>query len=129
MTDYRTPASKVRGLGASGHGASHWIAHRVTAIALFFLAPVFVWMLAMSGAPDPLATRAFLASPAGAIVTLLTLTAALAHMRTGMTEVIEDYVHKPLSKTVLSLGNTFLTAGLWLVTAFALLKLALSPAL
>lgn len=125
MSDYRTPASRVRGLGASGHGTGHWIAHRVAAIALFFLAPVFVWMLAMSGAPDPLATRAFLASPAGAIVTLLTLTAGLSHMRTGMMEVIEDYIHKPFTRTLLVLGNTFIAAGLWLITAFALLKLAL----
>lgn len=125
MTDYRTPTAKVRGLGASGHGASHWISHRISAIALFFLAPAFIWMLAMSGAPDPLATRAFLASPAGVIVTLLTLTAALAHMRTGMLEVIEDYIHTPFTKTVLVLGNTFLAVGLWLVTVFALLKLAL----
>jgi len=129
MTDYRTPASKVRGLGASGHGTSHWIAHRVSAIALFVLAPVFVWMLAMSGAPDGEATRAFLATPAGAIVTLLTLTAGLAHMRSGLTEVIEDYIHTPVAKTLLALGNTFLAAGLWLVTVFALLKIALTPAL
>lgn len=129
MTDYRTPAARVRGLGASGHGTRTWISHRISAIALFFLAPVFVWMLAMSGAPDPLATRAFLASPAGAIITLLTLTAALSHMRTGMLEVIEDYIHTPFAKTVLVLGNTFLAVGLWLVTVFALLKLALIPAL
>ena len=129
MTDYRTPASKVRGLGASGHGTSHWIAHRVSAIALFVLAPVFVWMLAMSGAPDAEATRAFLATPAGAIVTLLTLTAGLAHMRSGLVDVIEDYIHKPFTKTLLALGNTFLAAGLWLVTVFALLKIALTPAL
>ena len=55
----------------------------------------------------------------------LTLTAALAHMRTGMLEVIEDYIHTPFTKTVLVLGNTFLAVGLWLVTVFALLKLAL----
>ena len=79
----------------------------------------------MSGAPDPAATRAFIASPAGAIVTLLTLTAGLAHMRSGMLEVIEDYIHKPFTKTVLVLANSFLAIGLWLVTAFALLKLAL----
>ena len=32
---------------------AHCIAQRVTSVALFFLAPVFVWMLATSGAPDP----------------------------------------------------------------------------
>ena len=125
MTDYRTPTAKVRGLGASGHGAGHWIAHRVSSIAMFFLAPVFVWMLAMSGAPDPAATREFLASPAGAIVTLLTLTAAFYHMRLGMQVVIEDYIHKAGMKITLLVGNTLLTAGLWLATVFCLIKIAL----
>lgn len=125
MSDYRTPTSKVRGLGASGHGAGHWIAHRVSSVAMFLLAPVFVWMLAMSGAPDPAATREFLASPAGAIVTLLTLTAAFYHMRMGMQVVIEDYVHKAGMKFTLLIGNTLLTAGLWLATVFCLVKIAL----
>lgn len=125
MSDYRTPTSKVRGLGASGHGAGHWIAHRVSSVAMFLLAPVFVWMLAMSGAPEPAATREFLASPAGAIVTLLTLTAAFYHMRMGMQVVIEDYIHKAGMKFTLLIGNTLLTAGLWLATVFCLVKIAL----
>jgi succinate dehydrogenase / fumarate reductase membrane anchor subunit len=125
MKDYRTPTAKVRGLGASGHGASHWIIQRVTSVALFFLTPVFVWMIATSGAPDPDATRAFLASPHGAIISLLTLTAALHHMRLGLQVVIEDYIHTHTAKTFMLLANTLLTWGLWLVTIFCLLKLAL----
>ncbi len=125
MSDYRTPTAKVRGLGASGHAAGHWIAHRVSSIAMFFLAPVFVWMLATSGAPDPDAARAFFATPAGAIISLLTLTATLYHMRLGMQVVVEDYIHKPGMKAFLLIGNTLLTLGLWLVAAFALLMIAL----
>ena len=34
MGSYRTDLSRARGLGASGHGASHWISERVSAIAL-----------------------------------------------------------------------------------------------
>jgi succinate dehydrogenase / fumarate reductase membrane anchor subunit len=125
MSDYRTPTAKVRGLGASGHGASHWIAQRVSSVAMFLLVPVFVWMLAHSGAPDADAARAFFASPAGAIVTLLTLTAGLYHMRLGMQVVIEDYIHTPGMKLCLLIGNTLVTFAFWLAAGFALLKLAL----
>ena len=33
MTDFRTPLSRARGNGAAGHGAAHWVAERVSAIA------------------------------------------------------------------------------------------------
>ena len=124
MSDYRTPTSKVRGLGASGHGAGHWVAHRVSSVAMFLLAPVFVWMLAMSGAPDPAATREFLASPAGAIVTLLTLTAAFYHMRMGMQVVIEDYVSNTAVRTASLLANTMFCALFGLTGVFAVAKIA-----
>ena len=125
MSDFRTPTSRVRGLGASGHGAAHFISQRVSAIALFFLAPIFVIMLARSGAPDYEASLAFFSSPAGAIITLLTLTAAFHHMRLGLQVVVEDYIGKSGTRQALLILNTFLTAGLWLATVFFLLTLAL----
>jgi len=125
MSDYRTPAAKVRGHGASGHGAGHWIAQRITSVALFFLTPAFVWMIATSGAPDGDATRAFLASTSGGLITLLTLTAAFQHMRLGLQVVIEDYISKTATKTMLMLANTLVTSGLWLATVFCLIKIAL----
>ena len=39
MTDFRTPLSRARGSGAAGHGASHWVAERVSSIALAPLTP------------------------------------------------------------------------------------------
>ena len=125
MTDYRTPTAKVRGLGSSGHGTGHWISQRISAIALFFLTPVFVWMLVQSGAPDPDATRAFLASPAGAIISLLTMSAAFHHMKLGLQVVIEDYIHTTGNKALLLIANSLVTLGLWIAAAFAIAKIAL----
>ena len=123
--DYRTPAARVRGLGASGHGAAHFITQRVSAMALFVLLPIWLFMIAGSGAPAPDASLAFLSSPAGAVVTLLTLTASFYHMRLGLQVVIEDYITKSGTKTVLLIANTLLVAGLWLAAVFFLLTLAL----
>ena len=33
MASYRTPLSRARGLGAAGHGVTHWVGERVGAIA------------------------------------------------------------------------------------------------
>ena len=42
MVSYRTPLGQARGLGSAKHGASHWVAERVSAIALV---PLVVWMV------------------------------------------------------------------------------------
>jgi succinate dehydrogenase / fumarate reductase membrane anchor subunit len=125
MSRMTTPRKRVRGFGAAGTGTGHFLQQRVSAIALFVLMPVFVISFALSGAPDADATRAWLGSPFGALVTLLTMSAALYHGRLGVQVVIEDYIHKTTTKAALLIANTFLVAGLWLAGVYALLTLAL----
>ena len=124
MSDFRTPLARARGLGAAKSGAGHFIAQRVSAIALIILVPLFTWSLAKHGFGDYDAATAWIGSPLGAIVTLLTLTAAFYHMRLGLQTVIEDYIHKPVTKIALLLVNTFIAAGLWLATLWAVLSVA-----
>ncbi len=124
MSDFRTPLARARGLGAAKSGTGHFIAQRVSAIALVVLVPIFTWSLAKHGFGDYDAATAWIGSPLGAIVTLLTLTAAFYHMRLGLQVVIEDYIHKPSTKIALLLLNTFLAAGLWLATFWAVLSVA-----
>ena len=125
MNTMVTPRKRVRGSGAAGSGTGHFIQQRISAIALFILMPVFVWGLAVSGAPDPDAARAFFGSPFGAIISLLTMSAALYHGRLGVQVVIEDYIHKTTTKATLLIVNIFLVAGLWLAGVYSLLTLAL----
>tara|TARA_R110002072_G_scaffold282691_1_gene445689 strand:- start:245 stop:622 length:378 start_codon:yes stop_codon:yes gene_type:complete len=125
MSDFRTPAKRINPLGAAKAGTGHFIAQRVSAIALALILPIFVVTLALSGAPDGYMARAYFGSPFGAIVSLLTLTAALYHMRLGLQVIVEDYIHDHGAKTFLLVVNTLLTAGLWLAAAYAILTLAL----
>ena len=46
MSDLRTPLAKVRGLGSARDGTDHYIAQRLTAIALVPLLLWFVFSLA-----------------------------------------------------------------------------------
>ncbi len=125
MSDFRTPLSRVRGLGSAREGTDHFRAQRVTAVAnLFMLA--FLIYTAVSLAGQPLfAVRDYFASPVIAGLAILFALAAAYHMRLGMQEIIEDYIHAPGSKTVLLLLNTFFSAAVALITAVAILKLNL----
>jgi len=124
MNELRTPLSRVRGLGSAKTGTGHFIAQRVSAIALALLLPVFLFQLARHGGGEYEAARAWISSPAGALVTLLTLTAAFYHMRLGLQVVIEDYIHKPGSKSALLILNTLVTAGLWIAVLYSVLTIA-----
>lgn len=124
MSDFRTPLARARGLGSAKSGVGHFIAQRVSALALVVLAPLFVWSIASLPSADYETARAWIGSPLGAILTLLTLTATFYHMRLGLQTVIEDYIHKPVTKALLLSANTLIAAGLWIAALYAVLAIA-----
>ena len=122
----RTPLGQVRGLGSAKHGAGHFIAQRVSAIALLFLVPWFLISLigAVRGGYD--GALAFIADPFNAVLILLSVGAALYHMRLGMPVVIEDYIGRKSTKAVLLILNTFVCVALFAIAAYAVLKIAIA---
>lgn len=121
-----TPAKRINRLGSAKSGVHHFVAQRVSAIALVIALPLFMYCLSQSGAPDPAASRAFFGSAWGALLTLITMSATLYHMRLGLQVVVEDYIHGTVTKMVLLIGNTLITYGLWLAGAYALIRLAVT---
>ncbi|MAP48836.1 MAG: succinate dehydrogenase, hydrophobic membrane anchor protein [Oceanicaulis sp.] len=124
MSDFRTPLARARGLGSAKSGVGHFIAQRVSALALVVLIPLFVWSIASLPSADYETARAWIGSPLGAILTLLTLTATFYHMRLGLQTLIEDYIHKPVTKALLLSANTLIAAGLWIAALYAVLAIA-----
>jgi succinate dehydrogenase / fumarate reductase membrane anchor subunit len=122
----RTPLGKVRGLGSAKHGAGHFIAQRVSAIALLFLVPWFLFSLisAVRGGYD--GALAWIADPVNAVLILIGVGAALYHMRIGMQVVIEDYIARNGTKAVLLILNTFICVVLFAAAAYSVLKIAIS---
>jgi succinate dehydrogenase / fumarate reductase, membrane anchor subunit len=120
----RTPLGKVRGLGAAKEGAHHFITQRVSAIALLFLVPWFLISLigAVRGGYD--SALEWIAQPLNAVLLIVTVGAALYHMRIGMQVVIEDYIERPSTKAVLLILNTFAPVLLFAAAVFAVLKIA-----
>ena len=118
----RTPLGRVRAHGASGEGTGHFIAQRVTSIALTILAPWFVVSAALSiGDASYLATIDWISDPVNAVGVILLVAIGLYHMSIGMQEVIVDYILKPSTKVILLLLNTAFPLVLAVGAIFAVL--------
>ena len=118
----RTPLGRVRYHGAAREGARHFIAQRVTSIALLVLAPWFAISAALA-MRDATYVQAidFLSKPVNAVGTILLVFVGLYHMSLGMQEVIVDYILKPSTKALLLLLNAFAPIVLGLGAIFAVL--------
>ena len=121
---FRTPLSRVRALGSAKDGTDHFIAIRVTSVALaIFLTLFLVVIVALVGEPYETVRRT-LASPLVSLVMVAGVAATVVHMRLGMQVIIEDYVHEELTKLVLLTANSLFAWGVGLVCLFAIVKLA-----
>jgi succinate dehydrogenase / fumarate reductase membrane anchor subunit len=128
MSVLRTPLGRARGLGSAKHGVGHFIAQRVTAIALVLLVLWGVAAAVSVAHGDYASTSEWLHSPLNAALASLLAFTAFWHMQIGMRVVIEDYIQKAGTKAVLLVLNIFVG---WLggaLTILAILKVALAPA-
>jgi succinate dehydrogenase / fumarate reductase, membrane anchor subunit len=123
MTDFRTPAKKVRGYGSAKDGTDHFWRQRLTAIANIPLLLFFVgFVVSLNGASHD-EVLAAIAHPFTAVMLIAVLASALLHMKLGMQVVIEDYIHAEGTKIILLFLNAVFTYGIGLLSVFAILKI------
>ena len=125
MTSYRTALGRARNTGSAKHGVGHFIALRVSSVAL---APLGLWALYSSLALSRTGfdgALTWLHAPLNAVLAILLAFASTVHMRIGMVEVIEDYIHKTSTKAVLLLLNYFVCVLACVAAVFCILKIAL----
>ena len=124
MSDMRTPLAKVRGLGSAREGTGHFWRIRLSSIALIPLSLFTIgWVISLKGAGYA-EVRASLSQPLVTLIVALFLVVSLDHMRLGMQEIIEDYIHGELAKVALLMLNIFFTILVGATSLFALLKIA-----
>jgi succinate dehydrogenase / fumarate reductase membrane anchor subunit len=124
MAGMRTPLGKVRGLGSAKDGTGHFWRMRLTSVALIPLTLFFIgFVIALNGAGYA-EVRAAISQPLVALMLALFVLVSLDHMRLGMQEIIEDYIHSEGQKVVLLMLNIFFCFAVGAITVFALLKLA-----
>jgi succinate dehydrogenase / fumarate reductase membrane anchor subunit len=129
MTDLRTPLSRARGSGAAGHGASHWVAERVSAIALVPLTLWMVYAALVISRRDYAGAVGFVSNPVNAVLIILVLAVSGWHMHAGARVVVEDYMHRMLGRSALLVLNLFVTVLVTALAVFSVLKVALGGAL
>lgn len=121
----RTPLSRTKGLGASGHGAGHFWLQRLTAAANVPLMLAFIVIVALcAGRSYPDAVR-LIGSPLVSIILILAVISVCVHMRIGMQVVIEDYVHDEALRVVAVVANNFYAAVVGVACLYAILRIGL----
>jgi succinate dehydrogenase / fumarate reductase, membrane anchor subunit len=126
MVSYRTPLSRARGLGSAKHGVGHWISERVSSVALIPLTLWGVFGVLRLAAGDYEFAVAWISQPLNAVLMVLLLAVSFWHMHSGLRVVIEDYIHRALSKSALLLANLFVCTLAGALAVFSILKVALS---
>lgn len=121
---YRTPLSRVTGLGSAKEGTGHFWLQRMTAVANIPLTLFFVWLVISLIGADRAQMLAMFANPIVAALTILMVLSAAIHMKLGVQVVIEDYVHNEGLKIALVLANTFFSYGVAAIAVVSLLKLS-----
>ncbi len=118
-----TPLRNVRGMGAAHRGTETFWRQRLTAIANVTLTLFVVLSIVTHIGVGYDEMRLYFSRPVVAIVMLAFVISAAIHMRIGLGEIIEDYVHLNGLKVLSLLLATFFAASLVLACGFAILKI------
>jgi succinate dehydrogenase / fumarate reductase membrane anchor subunit len=121
---YLTDRKRAEGRGSAHSGTMHHWSMTVSAVALAFLVPVWLYIFgsALGGTRDEV--LATFARPFPAIVTALILVVAMRHFAKGAQTMIEDYTHGTTRKMSIMFATSL--AGVLAATGlYALIKIAL----
>ncbi len=120
-----TPLKRVRGLGAAHGGTETFWRQRLTALANIPLVIFLILSIVSHIGADYGTVKAYFAQPVVAVLMLALVISVSIHMRIGLKEIIEDYVHGEGAKVVALVLATFFALGLGLASTLAILKISL----
>lgn len=121
---FRTPLGRARGLGTARKGTGHWLAQRITAVALIPLSLWFVLSLMIYMRADYVTVSIWLRSPVVSVLLVLLVGTLYYHAYLGLQVVIEDYVHDEWLKVSALLLIKFICVLLAAAGIFAILRVA-----
>ena len=121
---YLTDRKRAEGKGAAHSGTAHHWSMQLSAVALAFMVPTWVYIFGKTLGQGHEAVLATFARPFPALLTALVLVISMRHFAMGATMMIEDYARGSARKLavifVISLATVIAATGL-----FALARIAL----
>lgn len=123
MIDQKTIADPKTHYGSPRAATRSFIAQRLTGMLNVLFLMFFVWLVVRLAGAGRAEMVAVIAHPVVAIVLAALLVNVLAHMRIGMREIVDDYVHDPRLHRLSFTINEIFVLGVGLVTLGSLVKL------
>ena len=121
----RTPLSRVLGLGSARDGTRHFLAQRVSAVALALLGSWFAISLLRLDSMTYLDVTRFIARPMNSVLMMLLCLTVALHSQLGVQVVIEDYVHTDGRKLVYLLLSRFAHVLVAVAGVYAVLRIGI----
>ncbi len=122
----RTPLGRVIGLGTAKDGTEHFIAQRISAIALALLGCWFLYSMFSIESMAYLEVMRFIADPMNTVLLSLMCVTVAYHSYLGVQVVIEDYVHAHGLKLISLIASRFAHVFLAIVSVYAVIRIGLS---
>jgi len=119
-----TPLKRVRGLGAAHSGTETFWRQRLTAVANIPLVIFLVLSIVGHVGASYGEVKAYIANTIVAVLLLALILSAALHMRIGLREIIEDYIHAEGCKVVSLMLATFYAAIVGIASTLAILKIS-----
>jgi len=119
----KTIADPKSRYGAGKPASWNFIVQRITGALNIVFTLFFIWIVVRLAGADAAAMGDLLGNPVVAIVTALMIISVTLHMRIGMREVIEDYVHDEKLNRLCLMLNWAVAVAIALLTLGALAKL------
>jgi succinate dehydrogenase / fumarate reductase membrane anchor subunit len=123
---YATDLHMVRGLGSAKSGLHHWIAQRITAIALIPLGIWFVYTFILLVTSSYDMAHQWLTSPWTATLSILFVFLIFYHGTLGLRVIWEDYVPRLFLRWALIMGTQLLSTLMAAIAILSIVKVFLS---
>jgi succinate dehydrogenase / fumarate reductase membrane anchor subunit len=121
----QSPLAKARGLGSSHEGAHHWLAERVTAVAILPLVLWVIYSMVELRGKDYFEFTQWVAQPWNTALLILFIAGVFHHAVSGLQVVIEDYVASHCVKLLQIIVIKIAFAFMGVASIVSILKIAL----